>query len=111
MILDISDELFKDILNDKELYLHIRWDGDDFASTLDKLFNHYFKRLEIISNKKSNTFLHTHINLCKLQEVNGFIKKAVNYYLNGFPSKSYETFEMVMRILMQAPLRKYIDEL
>jgi len=31
MILDVSDAAFKNKLNDKKLYLPIRWNGSDFA--------------------------------------------------------------------------------
>ncbi len=40
MILDISDASFKNLLNDEALYLPIRWNGSDFATTLDNLYNH-----------------------------------------------------------------------
>ena len=46
MILDISSSTFKDIMNDENLFLPIRWDGLDFLSTLDSLFNYYIKKLE-----------------------------------------------------------------
>ena len=37
MILDISDAVFKNILNDKTLHLPIRWDGTDFSATMGML--------------------------------------------------------------------------
>ena len=36
MILDISDSAFKNILNDDQLFLPIRWNGVDFSETLEK---------------------------------------------------------------------------
>lgn len=107
MILDISDDSFKDILNDKQFYLPIRWDGVDFASTLDRLFNHYIKRLEMMRNKEERFFSHIRINVKDIKRVNGLLIRAVNNYLNGFPSKSYATFERVMDLLMQTPLKIY----
>lgn len=46
MILDISDSAYKNILNDEQLFLPIRWDGDSFPETLECLFSRYTKRLE-----------------------------------------------------------------
>ena len=34
MILDVSDSAYKNILNDEQLFLPIRWDGDSFPETL-----------------------------------------------------------------------------
>lgn len=41
MIFDISDATFRNVLNDERLFLPIRWNGSDFSSTLNCLFNCY----------------------------------------------------------------------
>lgn len=41
MILDISESSFKRILDQEKFYLPIRWDGGDFAATLETLLNEY----------------------------------------------------------------------
>lgn len=107
MILDISDATFKNILNDKSLYLPIRWDGNDFSSTLNSLFNHYINCLEMLSSEKPIYGVAVRVNVENIKKVCGLIIKAVNDYLNGFPSKSYTSFNKIMSILMEQPLRVY----
>lgn len=106
MIIDISDSTFKNILKDERLYLPIRWDGNDFSTTLSVLFNHYMKKLEYAENEKGS-YSSTHIDIHKIKRVCGLIIKSVDYYFNGFPSKSYETFNRAMQILMHNPLKVY----
>ncbi len=107
MILDISDATFKNVLNDKELYLPIRWNGSDFSSTLDNLFNHYIKQIELLSNENGYTYNLIKVNVKDIKRVCGLLTKTVNHYLNGFPSKAYSSFERAMRFLMDKPLKIY----
>lgn len=107
MILDISDASFKNMLNDKELYLPIRWNGSDFATTLDNLFNHYIKQFELLSNEKDHLYNSIRANVKDIKRVCGLLIKAVNHYFNGFPSKAYASFERAMDILMDKPLKIY----
>lgn len=106
MILDISDSAFKKIFDEENLFLPIRWDGTDFAITLRKLFNYYVKRVElmIIDEERSK---YNWRCLENIEMVCSSILKAVNHYFNGFPSKAYNCFEDVMRILMREPLQIY----
>lgn len=107
MILDISDASFKNMLNDKELYLPIRWNGSDFATTLDNLFNHYIKQFELLSNEKDHLYNPIRANVKDIKRVCGLLIKAVNHYFNGFPSKAYASFERAMDLLMDKPLKIY----
>lgn len=107
MILDISDASFKNILNDKSLYLPIRWNGSDFAFTLGNLFNHYIKQVESLPNESGYYANRIHVNVKDIKRVCGLLTKAVNHYLNGFPSKAYSSFERVMDVLMDKPLKIY----
>lgn len=107
MILDISDSKFKDILRDEKLYLPIRWDGNNFPETLDVLFNYYMKKLENVTDENGYYISHVRANRHDIKRVCRLIKKAVEHYLNGFPSKSYETFNRAMKILMVNPLKVY----
>lgn len=107
MILDISDAVFKNILNDKTLHLPIRWDGTDFSATMGMLFNHYIKRLEVLSSENDSKNAPMHVHLEKIQQVCGLLIKAVNNYLNGFPSKAYSIFKQTMSLLMKTPLKIY----
>lgn len=107
MILDISDAIFKNILNDKTLHLPIRWDGTDFSATLDMLFNHYIKRLEVLSSEKDSEYTSIHVYSEDIKRVCGLLIKAVNNYLNGFPSKAYSIFKQTINLLMKTPLKIY----
>lgn len=107
MILDISDSTFKNVLNDKSLYLPIRWNGSDFASTLDNLLNHYINQIESLSNENSNHYNLINVNVKDIKRVCGLLLRTVNHYLNGFPSKAYSSLERVMGLLMDKPLKIY----
>ena len=48
MILDISNSEFKNLFEDKKLFLPIRWDGYDFLHTLNGLFDYYIKKLDLL---------------------------------------------------------------
>lgn len=107
MILDISDASFKNLLNDKELYLPIRWNGSDFTTTLDNLFSHYIKQIEVLPNEKSHLYNPVQANVNYIKRICGLLTRAVNHYLNGFPSKAYTDFERAMAFLMAKPLKIY----
>lgn len=107
MILDISDATFKNVLNDKGLYLPIRWNGSDFATALDNLFIHYIKQIELLSSERGHFYNPIQANVKDIKRVCGLLTKAVNHYLNGFPSKAYTSFERAMKILMNKPLKIY----
>ncbi len=107
MILDISDSTFKNVLNDKSLYLPIRWNGFDFASTLDDLFSHYISQIKSISNENSIYYNPIHMNVESINLICCLLLKAVDHYLNGFPSKAYSSLEQVMDLLMDKPLKIY----
>lgn len=107
MILDISDATFKRLMEDKRLYLPIRWDGSDFSLTLENLLNYYIKKLESFPAEKGYCSNHVEVDVDKVKSVCGWLVKTVNYYLNGFPSKSYITFKHAMNCLMRNPLEVY----
>ena len=107
MILDISDASFKKLLNDKELYLPIRWNGSDFFATLNNLFDHYVKQVEKSKNEKESLYYSACVDTEEIKQVCDWLKKAVKHYLNGFPSKSYSSFKRAMTILMGNPLKIY----
>ena len=98
MILDISDSTFKRIFSDESFFLPIRWDGRDFPSTLDKLFCDYRKQ---VCDALPYADIKQLRNDCNL------IIKAVKYYLNGFPSKAYNSIDTLMTRLIQSPLKIY----
>lgn len=106
MILDISDSTFRHIFSDLKLYLPVQWDGMDFAGTIEGLFNTFINNVERSMaaeehREASNGIVHT------LKKICGLIKKAVENYLDGFPSEAFATLEKAMHILVQTPLKIY----
>lgn len=101
MIFDISDSGFKKIIAEEKLHLPIRWDGVDFSTSLFSLFHSFLQQLEqyACSDEK--------FPLNRVKETCGMINKAVEHYLNGFPSKSYDVFARLMSNLMETPLVVY----
>lgn len=107
MILDISDSAYKNILNDEQLFLPIRWDGDSFPETIECLFNRYTRRLETAIDNGPPYRNDVNAYLKEVKKIIELLIKTTNHYLNGFPAKAFNTFEQVMRILVKVPLKVY----
>lgn len=107
MIIDISDSAFKRIFEDEQLHLPIRWDGKNFLYTLAKLYNSYIKNLTTKGMEHSNEYYGIQADITLIKIVCKLIKKTVSHYLNGFPSKAYETFSYMMEQLIEYPLEFY----
>lgn len=107
MIIDISDSTFKSILNDENLFLPIRWDCSNFSYTLGDLFNYYIKKLETLIPDSANDLNCAKSYIRDIKKTCGLINKAVEHYLNGFPSKAYSAFKRTMTLLMDNPLKIY----
>lgn len=105
MIIDISDSTFRNILDDKQLFLPLKWDGRDFSITLERLFNRYINKLESINQE--NSFDKVRVNIEDIKSVCGLIRTALNHYLDGFPSRAYNSFCQAMNILMKNQLKVY----
>lgn len=112
MIYDISDKEFKNILNDSRLCLPKRWSGNDFKNNLKELFDSFEKQINTIPNNYSFINVSTKFGEIKkeIHKICGLLLNSTDYYLNGFPSKAYETFKDVMGILVKVPLDKYIEK-
>ena len=106
MIIDISDVLFKQILNDSRLFLPLRWNGSDFSSTLNNLFDYYINKIEMLSKETYNKD-HIRVDTAYIKRLCGSLNKVVNHYMNGFPSNAYISFNKVMNLLMEKPLKIY----
>lgn len=101
MTFDISDENFRKLFNDQQLYLPIKWDGQDFSKALKELYAHYIDKLsatDLFWCEKIKENIHNIKRICNL------IDRSVSHYLNGFPSKSYRTFCRSMNVLWNKPL-------
>lgn len=96
MILDISDKKFRHIFEDERFHLPIRWDGRDFKSTLQELFEDYQDAVE----REFRTE-----DLDELWQVCDKLIWAVHCYLNGFPAYAYYCMREVMEILVETPLK------
>ena len=107
MILDISDSNFKKILENQSFHLPIRWNGNDFALTLEDLFNSYISELEQMPKSKGPNYDSLSVDLTRIKRVCGLLVTSIKHYLNGFPSKSYSTFNKAMNLLMNNPLQIY----
>ena len=107
MIFDISDATFRNVLNDKTFYLPIRWNGSNFSTTLNDLFDYYIKQLENLPDETQSSYNSIRVGLKEIKQVCGLLIRAVNHYLNGFPAKAYVSFERAMVLLMKNPLRIY----
>ena len=105
MIIDISDNTFKNIFDDEKLFLPLKWDGIDFLTTIEKLYKHYINKLEKLSDEHDYKYIRT--NIFDIKSVCGLIRNSIEYYLDGFPSKAYYTFDEAMRILMDNQLKIY----
>lgn len=105
-IFDISNSMFKKILNDETLFLPKRWDGKDFSKTLKNLFNHYKYRLITYPDEKLKG-KNVLIRFYEIRKVCSFLIQSVDDYLNGFPAKALEAFNKVMKILKDHPLHIY----
>lgn len=102
MILDISSSDFQKIFDNVQLYLPIRWDGNDFISTLDKLYHLYQSRInEAIKNDEVK------IDNERIKTVCSLLIKSIEAYLNGFPSDAFSIFCGLMNTLMHHPLKLY----
>lgn len=97
MILDISDSTFRNIFQDENLYLPIRWSGEDFYDCVEKLFNYYCK-------KNERYYLSENL---PIKRICSLIKKSIKHYLDGFPAKAYNSFSLLMNLLQDKPLRVY----
>lgn len=101
MMIDISDLQFKKVFDNDNLYLPIRWKGDDFVLSLEELFHLYEERINTL-HKENPNIEKERIKACCSQ-----IIKTVQAYLNGFPADAFEIFKLLMQDLMCSPLKLY----
>ena len=106
MILDISDNQFQKIFSNPNLHLPIRWDNKDFVQTLRKMFHEYYDSVEkeLCESIWGSTI---GIDDYKIKKVCNLLIHVVKQYLNGFPSKAFESFCELMDLLEQKPLQTY----
>lgn len=118
MILDISDQSFRAIFQNEDLYLPIRWDRKDFYHSVEVLFKTY---LDAVQNEVMNANAEEHAMdfqstyelrsrreyLRKIRRFCKMILSAIREYLNGFPAKAYTHFSGLMEKMMETPFQVY----
>lgn len=98
MILDISEQEFRQIFNDNFFSLPIRWDGMDFLNTLKELYSRYIDRLKCVLPGK---------DIKEIEQVTSLLSKTIKDYYSGFPHEAFLTFPNVMKILDKERLITY----
>lgn len=106
MIFNISDVEFKRIFSNEEFHLPIRWDNKDFTNALKKLFNSYLEKVKQ-EYPYSGKYYTINVNTQKINQVSNLLVTVVKQYLNGFPAEAFETFNGVMQLLEENPLKTY----
>lgn len=109
MIIDISHELFRRIMNDDKLFLPFRWDGIDFKNTLKEKLDYYLSLLKYVRDNPQidNSSKLLSFDLDKVESVTQFLIESVNHYLSGFPHSAFDAFTKAMRIFEANPLKVY----
>lgn len=104
--MSISDLYFEKIFKDENFSLPKKRKEKDFLKELKNLFNEYIKKLikdqkEVLKDENSFAFF------CDVKNVTDLLIESVDNYLNGFPAKALESFNLVMKIVEKYPLHRY----
>lgn len=98
MILNITKNNFRSIIENEFLDLPMRWDGYDFYSTVNSLFQEY---LALLSHYMKGNDVRKATTIC-----NGILE-CIDQYHRGFPDKAFKKIETVMSKLISHPLTIY----
>ena len=102
MFIDISSDHFRQVFKKEIFYLPKRWDGKDFRSTIESLFDNYRKELRIaVGSLNYDEGFEDIDTLC-----DGIIG-SIESYFSGHPAKAFERFNSVMDLLMKQPIKTY----
>lgn len=111
MIFNISDEQFRDIMQNPSLSLPIRWDGRDFEITISNLLDEYMRELYSFSKDEDEGedqyYHHISIDLNEIGTISYLLKQCIHEYHQGFPAIAFRTIKKVMTYLMRTPLKVY----
>lgn len=110
MIFDISDSQFKDIMQNPNLSLPVRWDGHDFEKAVENLLDEYMHELYLASEEEcagANIYPYTQVDMDNIEQISSLLKQCIREYHNGFPATAFGTMKKVMNHLMETPLRVY----
>lgn len=102
MFIDISLDSFKHIFEQAIFHLPKRWDGEDFRFAIEKLFKCYCSALKnAVGSIAYDDYFGAIDTIC-----DGIIK-SIGEYCKGYPSKAFDEFSKVMKILMEYPFKTY----
>ena len=97
MIINVSDDQFKNIMTNPNLSLPIRWNGREFEESIHDLLDEYINELDSFFIKEEDDIR----RICNLLE------QCIREYHQGFPATAFRTISKVMKQLMQTPLKVY----
>lgn len=109
MIFNISDDQFRDIMQNPNLSLPIRWDGRDFETAFSNLLNEYMRGLYSFSEEDDEDphYCCINIDINEIETTSNLLKQCIHEYHQGFPAAAFRTIKKVMINLMETPLKVY----
>lgn len=109
MILCLADQDFLDLMEHERLHLPMRWDGKDFEAALSEVLDAYISELRSFSDldRGEESYSSIRADLSQIISICGEIRACVREYHNGFPSRAFAIFSLIMERLMQTPLEVY----
>ena len=108
MIFHFADDDFMQLMDNPELHLPKRWDGKDFETTLQSLFNTYTNELSYYcENNGDNSPYRITVNFAEIQSMCDDLIKCIREYHNGFPARAFSAIKRVMERLIKTPLEIY----
>ena len=103
MIINLSNKIFREIFKDEQFFLPIRWNGVNYVETIEDLYEKYLTKLnKYVASVKPNEHI---VDIKTIKSSCGLITNSIKEYLNGFPSKAYNQFEKLMKVLTRYPLK------
>lgn len=108
MIFNLADDDFMQLMDNPELHLPKRWDGKDFETTLQSLFDTYTNELSYYcENNGNNSPYQINVNFAEIQSMCDDLIKCIREYHNGFPARAFSAMKRIMERLIETPLEIY----
>lgn len=105
MIFIISDNQFRNIMQNPNLSLPVRWDGRDFETALANLLDEYINGLYSSCENKAEGRIF--IDIKEIEIISNLLKQCIHEYHQGFPASAFRIIKKVMAHLMSVPLKVY----
>lgn len=110
MIFNISDDQFKNIMQNPSLSLPVRWDGRDFETAIANLLDEYISELYSFAEKQEDQVYYSDsisIDINEIETISTLLKQCIRDYHQGFPATAFGTLKKIMKYLMKTPLTVY----